>query len=161
LAVLGTRMLLDIAPRNDLASDLVSNYMRCCVFVSQGRDFMWTVSPSEPVLVEAATQYMHEVRAGHSPPLSLMLKHLSVALLTGMVEAGPRGELVARIILLLAADHACQQKDPSGEPSKYAQVLKVGEYLASLVGPTKLEALRKSSQMDKEMLENLLNAEMF
>ena len=161
LAVLGTRMLLDIAPRTELASDLVGNYMRHCVFVSQARDFVWSVSPSEPVLVEAATQLMHEKANINPPPLPCMLKHLEEALLCGFVEAGPRGELVARIILLLAADHACQKKGLAGRQFQYAQVLTVGEYLNSLIGADQLQTLVSGSEMNKNMLKELLNGKIF
>jgi hypothetical protein len=161
LAVLGVRMLLDIAPRTEVASDLVGNHMRQCIFVSQARDFIWSVSPSEPVLVEAATQLMHETAAPAEPPLSCMLKRLAEALLTGLVEAGPRGELVARAILLLAADHACQKKGLPGQGFKYNRALTVREYLDSLVGTAKLQALSSGSGMDGDKLNRLLGASMF
>jgi hypothetical protein len=161
LAVLGTRMLLDIAPRTQLASDLVGDHMRCCVFVSPARDFVLTASPSEPVLVEAAARFMHATVNASDPHLSRMLRQLEKALLTGFVEAGPRGELVARIILLLAADHACQAKGLGGGEFLYAKKLTVDEYLRSLIGPANLQAVVKESDLNEDMRARLFGASMF
>jgi hypothetical protein len=104
---------------------------------------------------------MHRAVASGSPPLSRMLEHLEQALLTGFVEAGPRGELVARAVLLLAADHACQRKGLADRLFEYGQVLTVGEYLSSLVGAANLATLKAGCGMDAAKLGRLLEGSMF
>ena len=81
-------------------------------FVSEDRESMVTGYFSEPVLVQAAAQLTNEASSEVHSALNkwrVLLKVLLGSLRKGMVDAGFRGELVARVLLLLAWDKCCDQ----------------------------------------------------
>ena len=113
LAILGIRLCIDISPQSRVSSDLVAQHMRALYYVSPDREAAITGYFSEPVLVEAAARL---TRFG--PALSrrnrwkVLLEVLVSSLKNGIVEAGYRGELSARILLLLAWDNCCLENLP-------------------------------------------------
>jgi len=104
LSVLSCRVCVDIVPTNHIASQLVASYMRFCVFVSESRQYLFTIAPSEPFLVDVATDLMYQ-----NGCLVKLIKQLSDAMRCGVVDGGSRGELVARLLLILAVDQAIKQ----------------------------------------------------
>jgi hypothetical protein len=81
----------------------VEKYMRVCILIHKGFETAVTISPSEPLLAEAARQYM-STHSSFNMPASL-LEHLT----TMGLDKGDQGELVAQILLILAADKACEE----------------------------------------------------
>src|SRR6185312_10625933 len=101
LSVLSVRLCLDVVPTNHIASEMVGSYLRLCIFISKSCRYLFTISPSEPILVDVAAELM--LQPGH---LIKLIDKLFDATRCGVVDDGYRGELVARMLLLLAADVA-------------------------------------------------------
>lgn len=101
LATLGIHLLLEFKPGRyeaaQMESRLVAGHVRVAYSVLQHREYMRAGAPSEPILAEAAAQVMSE----RNP-----LRYLSGFLDKGLVNKGERGELVARLLLILAHDRA-------------------------------------------------------
>ncbi|CAI2187079.1 3041_t:CDS:2, partial [Funneliformis geosporum] len=101
LAVLSSRISLDITAESRIASELVAGFMGICVHVSEDRCRLLVFYPSEPIVAEAAASLMQ-----HEIVFRKLLNFLLDALHTGYVEPGYRGELVARLLLMIAWDQA-------------------------------------------------------
>ena len=82
----------------------VEKYMRVCIVVHQGFETAVTISPSEPLLAEAARQYMSASSLKFNTPACL-LEHWT----TMGLGKGDRGELVAQVLMISAADKACAE----------------------------------------------------
>ncbi|CAG8625467.1 13827_t:CDS:2 [Funneliformis mosseae] len=54
LGILGPSLCVDIVPQSDYASELVSNYLRLCIYVSERCDQIVTGFASEPSLIECS-----------------------------------------------------------------------------------------------------------
>ena len=104
LAILSSVVGLDISPQSRFASELVASHMATCLAVSEDRERLIVVYPSEPLLSEAAFDLMSV------STLPQILTHFSILLKKGIVEPGPRGEIVGRIILVLVAHRLRVQK---------------------------------------------------
>ena len=117
LAILGIRLCIDISPLSKVNYALVAQHMRALYYVSPDGEAAITGHFSEPVLVEAAARLTH-----FGPALSprnrwkVLLEALVGSLKNGIVEAGFRGELAARILLLLAWDICCLKNFPNQSP---------------------------------------------
>jgi hypothetical protein len=97
LAILSSVIGLDMSPQSQLASELVASHMATCLSVSEDRERLIIAYPSEPLLSEVALEFMSDSM------LPKILGLFSTSLKKGLVEPGPRGELVARIILAVVA----------------------------------------------------------
>jgi hypothetical protein len=147
LAILGSRIHLDVVPRSQAAAELVAGFMRMMVFINKPRDCLFTMAASEPTVAEGAAQLMHRRQdTSPTPSLIAMLERLREAVVTNFVEAGPRGELVARILLLLAADHARLKLEGKPSPEdqyRFSRPITVRQYLDSLLGQGVVEWLNE------------------
>ncbi|CAG8586134.1 8124_t:CDS:1, partial [Paraglomus brasilianum] len=114
---------LDISVQSQLTHLLVGSYMATSIAVSQDRENILVIYPSEPILSEAALKII-EVTDNQT----FVLDRLEYSLKNGLVEAGFRGELVARIILILGWQHML-----SGD-SLYTQEKSVRDFLNTLFG---------------------------
>jgi hypothetical protein len=115
LAVLACRLLLEMEPsleanRQTLA-ELVERRMAIAYSVPSHREYMRSGYPSEPLLAEAAARRMAKIRVrdhdetGRSDAIARkLLPHLR----SGLVDKGERGELVARLLLMLTQDKAVE-----------------------------------------------------
>jgi hypothetical protein len=97
LAILSSTVGIDMSIQSQLASELVASHMATCLSVSEDREQLIIAYPSEPLLSEVAIEFMSDSM------LPKILNWFSVILKKGIVEPGPRGELVGRIILTIAA----------------------------------------------------------
>jgi hypothetical protein len=133
LAILGPRLYLEISNLSQQASELVSSHMRILRHVDETRESLATTSPSEPVLAEAASHIMN-----CSGILVQVLDHLVSSIRNHVVvNAGDQGELVGRILCLLAIDKAIQSKSKQSESklwNMYSQPITVQEFFDALVG---------------------------
>ena len=97
LAIISSVIGLDMSPQSQLASELVASHMATCLAVSEDRERLIIAYPSEPLLSEVALEFM----SGSTLPR--ILKLFGASLKKGIVEPGPRGEIVSRIILVVVA----------------------------------------------------------
>lgn len=123
LALVGCLVSLDISVQSQLTHLLVGSYMATCIAVSEDRENILVIYPSEPILSEAALRLI-EVTENRT----FVLDRLEISLKNGLVEAGFRGELVARIILILGWQHML-----SGD-TLYTQEKSVRDFLNTLFG---------------------------
>ncbi|CAG8498236.1 4132_t:CDS:1 [Funneliformis caledonium] len=98
LAIFGPHLCIDIVLQSRYASHLIASYMHLCLDISENRECIIISMPTEPVLAEAAAQIMNDPNVN----LTELINQLSSALKKGVVEAGYRGELAARLLLLKA-----------------------------------------------------------
>ncbi|KAG9284255.1 hypothetical protein G9A89_002065 [Geosiphon pyriformis] len=97
IAVLSVLVCLDISPQSKIPSDLVTSHMATCVAVSRDGERLLIRYPSEPLLAEAALSAITD-----NETLICVLQRFNEILKKGFVDARPREEVVARIILILA-----------------------------------------------------------
>ena len=107
MSVIGSRIGGLVPLRFSLASELVAGYMATCLNVSPDRESITAAFPSEPALAAGAALAMDD-----SQVLVTFLACLRDAMQNGEVSAGYRGELVARLLLLLCYDYFCSDDDP-------------------------------------------------
>jgi hypothetical protein len=150
LAILGIRVCIDMVPQCQLSQDLVAQHMRVLYHISASRDAVFTGYFSEPVLVQAAGQLTNMVVSDGSPAWWIVfLRALVQSLKNVQVNAGFRGELVARILLILAWDKCCLADIAPGESHLSAVYLKpvlLTKFLDSLLcldDETRLELEKK------------------
>lgn len=116
LAILSSVIGLDMSPQSQLASELVASHMATCLAVSKDRERLIVIYPSEPLLSEAALELI-------SPStLPQILKQFNILLKKGLVEPGPRGEIVARIILILVT-HRLREQNTESSVAKFLREL--------------------------------------
>lgn len=105
--------------------------MATCIHVSEDREALFVYYASEPVLAAAAADLMRQ-----ADTLDEMLERLNRSLVSGIVEAGVRGELVARILILMGRDHAC---NAMGRP--IGSAITVSAFLTALIGEPGIQQL--------------------
>ncbi|CAG8634928.1 12267_t:CDS:2, partial [Ambispora gerdemannii] len=146
LAILGPRLYLEISSLSQQASKLVSSHMRILRHVDEERESLVTTSPSEPILAEAASHIMN-----YPGIFVQVLNHLVNSIRSHVVvNAGDQGELVGRILCLLAVDKAIQSKYECW--NMYSQSITVQEFLDALVGSQAFEKLK--SVLDEQANSN-------
>ena len=130
LAIFGPRLCIDIVPQSRFASHLIASYLHICPNISEDRECIITSMPTEPVLAEAAARMMNDPNVS----LAELINQLSSALKKGVVEAGYRGELTARLLLLRAWDDCIKKKRPHGADvgNDYSRFVTMDEFLKSL-----------------------------
>jgi hypothetical protein len=109
LTVLSQRLCIDPIVVNseaiELADRSVASHMRLITGISDDRRTLYTYSPSEPILVLAADNILHNPE--DDKRLGRVLDTFSERLCSaGLVEKGLIGELGVRILLILARDFA-------------------------------------------------------
>ncbi|CAG8841880.1 12447_t:CDS:2, partial [Gigaspora margarita] len=136
LAILGPRLCIEIAPQSSYAPDLIANNMRLCISVLEDRKYVVTSMSTEPVLAEASARIMNDSDIS----LTKLINQLSEALKKGVVEAGYRGELTARLLLLNAWDCCIKKKildekktNDTNISKNYFRFVTLEEFLKSLL----------------------------
>ncbi|QRV97749.1 hypothetical protein RhiJN_25768 [Ceratobasidium sp. AG-Ba] len=114
LAVLGQRFILDISFKHyngvDFSQNAVSSHLRYCFEISEDRSWLETSYPSEPMLSCAVTRILYSPPdMAHNTILDTALSHLQEAVVDDMIEVGQKGELVSRLVFLIAKDFALRQ----------------------------------------------------
>ncbi|KAJ6531943.1 hypothetical protein B0H19DRAFT_1189266 [Mycena capillaripes] len=106
LAALAIRVILDFdtsrEPARLLEAQLVRSHLRVAFVVPEHREFMFTGTPSEPLLVEAVSQFMDPGGTNHLQTTAPDL--LASFYAEGFLAKGERGEVVARLLWILARD---------------------------------------------------------
>ena len=132
LAVLGIRACLDMVPQCQLSQDLVAHNMRTLYSISADRDAVATGYFSEPVLAMAAGQLTNAVPMGWE----VLLKGLVRSLQNGQINADFRGELVARLLLLMAWDRCVlegQRPSDAFTSTRFLDAVPLVRFLVSLL----------------------------
>ncbi|EFJ28585.1 hypothetical protein SELMODRAFT_411043 [Selaginella moellendorffii] len=103
LATLGCRVCIDINPHATIITDMVASHLLSVMSISDDQTLVWTHWATEPLVAAAAAQVLRA-----QGKVGTGWKECLEALVTGMkrgwVDRGYRGELVARVLLLLAVD---------------------------------------------------------
>ncbi|KAI0661499.1 hypothetical protein C8Q70DRAFT_965144 [Cubamyces menziesii] len=144
LAALGTRVLLDFdisrESARDVMQNLLSNHTLIAFSIPQHREYMRAGTPSEPILAHAAAKLMNEFGLDIVRSLTEGFKH-------GLLDKGQRGELVARLLLILAHDKAqapLPQRSLSDPPAatNWSQKVPVLTFLQALFAANHHESIR-------------------
>ncbi|EFJ17305.1 hypothetical protein SELMODRAFT_420996 [Selaginella moellendorffii] len=103
LATLGCRVCIDINPHATIITDMVASHLLSVMSISDDQTLVWTHWATEPLVAAAAARVLRA-----QGKVGTGWKECLEALVTGMkrgwVDRGYRGELVARVLLLLAVD---------------------------------------------------------
>ena len=127
-----------------LANTLTASHLRYIVGIGEGRKFLQTVQPSEPVLAISSTEHMMK-----DPQIRLdIIKALYDSTTKGTIHLGDIGEMVSSLLLLFTFDKA------HGERS--AGPMKLSRFFESLLSSTSpvLEGIINRME-DQEDLRNL------
>lgn len=139
LAVLCVRVGLAFNRERDDArlteQKLVASHMRVTFTVPEHRNYIYSGYPSEPILAEAAAQLMY-LNSMHNGIPDVLLNWCK----NDLIPKGERGELVARLLLTKAHDHAVARLFPKDTPTYTTPILLV-DFLIALVGESHAEKL--------------------
>lgn len=150
-AVLSFRLALDVCIQNPISLPLsrmaVNSYMRVVLSMDPDSGVLDTITPTEPILAKAAMEHLCR-----SDNWKGSIRTLTGELLEkGLVEKGLKGELFARIVLILA--HDCVRGLRS-DPLEYIATYSVADFLFSLYGDAHEDEIRR---IDPIILDARLN----
>src|SRR5579859_2928655 len=98
LAVLAARLALTIGPFSAEAAEVVSSHLAVLLKADEDYHFLRIHYPSEPILAEASAQITSEI--GWHYVLKALYHHMQ----NGIVSTGYRGELLSKVLCLMAMD---------------------------------------------------------
>jgi hypothetical protein len=138
LACLAIRLGLDFrftpGVEREVECTQVERHMRLCLVATPGFNDMVTISPSEPLLAEAAFRTMTENLDMDQVPRGL-LDHID----SSYLDPGNRGEVIAALLLLLARDKAINDPDRKkpfpldNDGATHGRIITVSEFLDALL----------------------------
>ena len=163
LALLGPRLDITAGPWTTEAEDLVASHLAVVVNTDHERQFIRIGYPSEPIVAQAAAHRTAEI--GWSLPLLALRDYVNSA----VVSAGFRGELLTKVVCLMAADIASKSSPVCPTEWTYMRPVKVSTFLDELfVAPGNYtsfsDAVRQSDvehSVDQTKLERFLNGYVF
>ncbi|QRV97714.1 hypothetical protein RhiJN_25733 [Ceratobasidium sp. AG-Ba] len=143
LAILSVRLGLLFDRSRPQAQDkeekLVEGYMRYIHSVPGHRDFVYTSTPSEPILAEAAARIMH-INKDSGDPMRVLLEWCN----NGLILKGERGELLARLFFTMAHDLAITREHTSSEPPMFTRPILLVDFLTALLGEKSKDKIMKA-----------------
>jgi hypothetical protein len=148
LAILGARLAVDYHAQEQLAYDLVRSHGAYLYYITDDRKYANVGYVNDPVLATAAASVTRLNEDAGFITWKRLLTALKSYIASGIVEAGYKGELLVKCILLMC-------KDSFQEP-----VTKVKDFLNSLYGPTRLEAMNNafdSEEAAKLLMDGTIN----
>ena len=120
-ALLAVRLDIAAGPFTTEAGELVSSHLAVLIDVNTDRSFLKTAYPSEPILAATAAQHLEVT--GWGRPLMVLCNFID----SSIVGAGFRGELLTKVICLIAMDELLDmlqpRQSPNPSPSKEFSVL--------------------------------------
>ncbi|RMZ97042.1 G2 mitotic-specific cyclin cdc13 [Brachionus plicatilis] len=128
LAILSSRIGIVKPKLISTCQKLVAKNMAVCTYVDTETGRFEIDYPSEPILAEAGAFLMHK-----SDNLNLIIKQLSFTIESSLIDRGDRGEMIAKLILIIAKDKA-RNSSQLFHPLMYHNLSKVGEFIQSLFG---------------------------
>ena len=103
LAALSVRLMLEFEPRRIRATEvenlMVAGHLRVANVIPDHREYVISLTLSEPIVAEAADQVLH------GQNMVLLAQNMS----KGLIKKGQRGELVVHLLLTLAHDRALER----------------------------------------------------
>ena len=129
IAVVAPRLALTIGPFTSEASELIASHLAVLTKTDDERHFLQTVYPSEPILAAASATLTDD--HGWAHPLSALIHYVR----GGIVEAGFRGELITKIVCLMAMDRTLSSITARGNRWPFARPVLVSEFLDHLIVP--------------------------
>ena len=134
LAALAVCVLFDFGELHTsqrIQMELVASHMRVVWSMDRRREYVISGYPCEPILANAALHHLHEVhvRRERYHTLSVMRD----AVVERHIAKGEKGELVARLILILAFYDALRLPSESPPPLKPIQSVSLKDFLAALL----------------------------
>lgn len=123
---------------SSFAARLVAKRMAVALFIAQSRSFMAASYPVDPVLAWAAFQVIQL----HTP--ERVCDALSELTESGMIERGPRGQLVTKLALMRAYDRTLAKQHSVENPKTYSAVSQIPHFSAVSLGDL-LSALNGSN----------------
>jgi hypothetical protein len=172
LAVLSCRLNLEIDPSLEagrrIQAQLVERRMATAYSIPSHGEYMHSGYPSEPLLAEAAARRMAKISVhdhDENGRGDAMARKLLPHLRSGLVDKGERGELVARLLLMLTQDKAVEvqharAKELSNAYGKvlYSSEVPVNDFMKTLL-PYAWEEIRQSTpdNCDGQTFENAFN----
>ncbi|KIX02497.1 uncharacterized protein Z518_08438 [Rhinocladiella mackenziei CBS 650.93] len=142
-AALSFRLSLDVCLQNpctiSLTRTAVNSFMRVVISMNHETGVMDTVTPSEPVLARAAMEYLCD--ANWSRSIQTLCQEL---LEKGLIEKGRKGELYARLVLILAHDWVRWARSIRlHRVPKFASTFTVSDFLKALYARDHHDSIRK------------------
>ncbi|KAH0825812.1 hypothetical protein J3R83DRAFT_8816, partial [Lanmaoa asiatica] len=152
LACLAQRLpleLLAVSYNSDPQSVLVQSHMRVVTRVNGNLETMITLSPSEPILSEAA--YMLMQKNGMHPA------HALERALSGFsVHPGDKGELLVMLLLTIARDQAVGPANDFGEPRSGTRWCNLENFLSNLFSLKYFDVIRNDLISDVDIKDSKL-----
>jgi hypothetical protein len=164
LALLGPRLDITAGPWTMEAEDLVASHLAVVVNTDHERQFIRVGYTSEPIVAQAAAHHTAEI--GWSLPLLALRDYVNSA----VVSAGFRGELLTKVVCLMAADRVSKYFPACPTAWTHMRPIKVSTFLDELFNPPDKiyasfsDAVRKSNvkhSLDQTELERFLNGYIF
>ena len=132
-AATASRLCLDPCMNNEeatkLAREAVNSHLRVVVGIDSSSGWMTTVTPSEPIVVDAVAEILM-TEDNWRPTVYTLAQDL---LSKGLIEKGLKGELFSRLLLILARDVLLANKDPAPE-FRFSQHFPLSQFLDALYG---------------------------
>ena len=120
-ALLAVRLDIAAGPFTIEAGELVASHLAVLIDVNTDRSFLKTAYPSEPILAATAAEHIEVI--GWDRPLMVLCKYID----SSVVAAGFRGELLTKVVCLIAMDEVIcalqPRKSPTPSPSRGSQSL--------------------------------------
>ncbi|KAF7420956.1 hypothetical protein PC9H_011475 [Pleurotus ostreatus] len=162
LAVLCTRILLDLSPGISTAQnfvlELIRSHLRVVYSIQEDREVIISGSSSEPLVAEAAAIVMNSDRSASKP--MAVWRILAQYVTQGLMGQGDAGELLGRTISIMAMDRAISSC-PTWAELKYQTPIEVNKYFHALLTHEQWEALRISVPANFSMLGQADSARSF
>ena len=161
LAVVSPRLAITSGPYTREAAETVASHLAIVVSADHHRHFLRTVYPSEPIVAAAAASLTVGMN-GWTNTLCALTSYIQ----TGIVNGGCRGELLTKILCLMAVDESMRDVVlQSSSYWQYAVPVKVSVFLDNLITAPRdfksfTEAIRATSIND-ERLNRFLNGHVF
>ncbi|KIX09491.1 uncharacterized protein Z518_00571 [Rhinocladiella mackenziei CBS 650.93] len=153
-AALSFRLALDVCLQNPctipLTRTAVNSFMRVVISMDHETGVMDTVTPAEPVLARAAMEYL--CAANWSRSIETLCEEL---LEKGLIEKGRKGELYARLVLILAHDWVRWARSIRlHRVPKFAPTFSVSHFLKALYARDHHDTIRKIPEQIHEARMN-------
>ena len=143
VAVAAVRLALNVLPTHTDAQKLVSSHMATLLAVSSDRRKLAVAYPAEPILGESAARFWNgwyepqSENSGQRTPevalptiLDVVAEHVG----TSLIATGERGELVGKLLWLLAADSCARLKEMSdrNDPWMFCNPFSLSSFVQAL-----------------------------
>jgi hypothetical protein len=147
ISILGSRLAINICPYSQVSHNLVSDFLALCLWISKDRRALASKMCSEPILSHAsAIVYDRMNQQAQMKALDILAQSMK----KGIVEAGYRGELVSRVLFILAWDSIWRSIKPLAGEINITRKVKVKTYLQHLLSESVMDSLKDWTFLDDD-----------